>query len=92
MALILRTIRILFSDDNDNNNTFLVLKYKVKNHFVVLKELKIDKILKVSKKFSNFLPIDEIEFLGKIKIECIVKKRKNKKIIIIYKVNKGFKW
>ena len=39
--------------------------------------------------FFNFISIDKIEFLGKIKIECVVKKRKNKKLIIICKVNKG---
>ena len=39
--------------------------------------------------FSNFISIDKIEFLGKIKIEHVVKKRKNKKVIIICKVNKG---
>ena len=38
--------------------------------------------------FFNFISIDKIEFLGKIKIECVVKKRKNKKLIIICKVNK----
>ena len=36
----------------------------------------------------NFILIDKIEFLGKIKIECVVKKTKNKKLIIICKVNK----
>ena len=39
--------------------------------------------------FFNFISIDKIEFLGKIKIECVVKKRKNKMLIIICKVNKG---
>ena len=39
--------------------------------------------------FFDFISIDKIEFLGKIKAECIVKKRKNKRIIIIFKVNKG---
>ena len=38
--------------------------------------------------FSNFISIDKIEFLGKIKIEHVVKKRKNKKVIITCKVNK----
>ena len=36
----------------------------------------------------NFILIDKIEFSGKIKIECVVNKRKNKKPIIICKVNK----
>ena len=39
--------------------------------------------------FSNFISIDKIELLDKIKIECVVKKRKDKKVIIMYKVNKG---
>ena len=39
--------------------------------------------------FFNFISIDKIEFLGKIKIECVIKKRKYKKLIIICKVNKG---
>ena len=41
------------------------------------------------KKIFNFISIDKIEFSGKIKIECVVNKRKNKKPIIICKVNKG---
>ena len=38
--LILRIIRILFFDDNDNNNTLLVLKYKVKKSLCSIEKIK----------------------------------------------------
>ena len=43
----------------------------------------------MSQFFFNFISVDKIEFIGKVKIECLVKKRKNKKLIVVCKVNKG---
>ena len=43
----------------------------------------------MSQFFFNFISIDKIEFIGKVKIEYVAKKRKNKKLIVICKVNKG---
>ena len=39
--------------------------------------------------FSNFMSIGKVECIDKIRIKCIAKKRKNKKLIAIYKVDKG---
>ena len=39
--------------------------------------------------FSNFISIDKIGCIGKIRIECVAKKRKNRNLIAICKVNKG---
>ena len=36
----LRTIRILLFDNNDNNSTLLVLKYKVKKSLCCIKRIK----------------------------------------------------